>query len=74
MSLTKEDIIRLRDNGEQTTVQFKERVTRDNKYDVACEMVALSNAHGGLIVIGINDKTGVINPLSFSKTQETTNF
>lgn len=30
MSLTKEDIIRLRDNGEQTTVQFKERVTRDN--------------------------------------------
>lgn len=31
MSLTKEDIIRLRDNGEQSTVQFKERVTRDNK-------------------------------------------
>ena len=74
MSLTKEDIIRLRDNGEQTTVQFKERVTRDNKYDVACEMVALSNAHGGLIVIGINDKTGVVNPLSFSETQETTNL
>ena len=74
MSLTKEDIIRIRDNGEQTTVQFKERVTRDNKYDVACEMVALSNAHGGQIVIGINDKTGVINPLSFSETQETTNL
>ena len=74
MSLTKEDIIRIRDNGEQTTVQFKERVTRDNKYDVACEMVALSNAHGGQIVIGINDKTGVINPLSFSETQVTTNL
>lgn len=74
MSLTQEDIIRIRDNGEQTTVQFKERVTRDNKYDVACEMAALSNAHGGMIIIGINDKTGAINPLSFSELQETTNL
>ncbi len=51
--MTKEDIIRLRDKAEQTRVQFfdkrsgkvqfKERVTRDNKYDVSCEMVAQSN-------------------------------
>ncbi len=38
--MTKEDILRLRDTAEQTKVQFKERVTRDNKYDVSCEMVA----------------------------------
>ena len=38
--MTKEDILRLRDTAEQTRVQFKERVTRDNKYDVSCEMVA----------------------------------
>lgn len=55
--MTKEDILKLRDTAEQTRVQFKERVTRDNKYDVSCEMVALSNSRGGMIVVGIDDKT-----------------
>ena len=72
--MTKEDILRLRDTAEQTKVQFKERVTRDNKYDVSCEMVAQSNYRGGMIVVGIDDKTGRINPLSFQEVQETTNF
>ena len=47
--MTKEDILRLRDTAEQTRVQFKERVTRDNKYDVSCEMVAQSNYQSSLI-------------------------
>ena len=64
----------LRDSAEQTRVQFKERVTRDNKYDVSCEMVAQSNTHGGMIVVGIDDKNGVMNPLSFQEAQETTNL
>ena len=72
--MTKEDILRLRDTAEQTRVQFRERVTRDNKYDVSCEMVAQSNSHGGMIVVGIDDKTGLINPLSFVEVQETTNL
>ena len=72
--MTKEDILRLRDTAEQTRVQFKERVSRDNKYDVSCEMVAQSNSHGGMIVVGIDDKTGRINPLSFVEVQETTNL
>ena len=72
--MTKEDILRLRDTAEQTRVQFKERVTRDNKYDVSCEMAAQSNSRGGMIVIGIDDKTGRINPLSFVEVQETTNL
>ena len=72
--MTKEEILKLRDKAEQTRVQFKERVTRDNKYDVSCEIVAQSNSHGGLIVVGINDKTGHINPLSFQEVQETTNL
>ena len=41
--MTKEDILRLRDTAEQTRVQFKERMTRDNKYDVSCEMVVQSS-------------------------------
>lgn len=72
--MTKEDILRLRDTAEQTKVQFKERVTRDNKYEVSCEMVAQSNSRGGMIVVGIDDKTGRINPLSFQEVQETTNL
>ena len=72
--MTKEEIFKLRDTAEQTRVQFKERVTRDNKYDVSCEMVAQSNYHGGMIVVGIDDKTGRINPLSFQEVQETTNL
>ncbi len=70
--MTIEEIIRLRDNGEQTTVQFKERISAANKYDIGCEMVALSNTQGGIIIIGINDKTGALNPLSYTEIQETT--
>ena len=63
--MTQEEIFKLRDSAEKTRVQFKERITRDNKYDVSCEMVALSNSHGGYVVVGIDDKTGVVNPLSW---------
>ena len=72
--MTKEEIFRLRDSAEQTRVQFKERVTRDNRYDVSCEMVAQSNFHGGYIVVGLDDKTGRVNPLSYQEVQETTNL
>ena len=68
--MTKEDIQKLRDHCEVTKVQFKERIT--DKYDVGCEMVAFCNSHGGQLVIGINDKTGVMNPLSYQEVQETT--
>ena len=37
-------------------------------------MVAFCNSHGGQLVIGINDKTGVMNPLSYQEVQETTNM
>lgn len=72
--MTKEGIFKLRDSAEQTRVQFKERVTRDNRYDVSCEMVAQSNSHGGMIVVGIDDKTRRMNPLSYQEVQETTNL
>ncbi len=68
--MTKGDIQKLRDHCEVTKVQFKERIT--DKYDVGCEMVAFCNSHGGQLVIGINDKTGVMNPLSYQEVQETT--
>lgn len=58
--------------GEVSGVQFKERVL--DKYDIGCEMVAFSNAHGGKLVIGVADKTGAINALSYAEAQETINL
>ncbi len=58
--------------GEVSNVQFKERIL--DRYDIGCELVAFSNAHGGKLVIGVKDKTGEVNALSYSEVQETTNL
>ena len=58
--------------GEVSGMQFKERIL--DKYDIACELVAFSNSHGGKLVVGIKDKTGETNALSYSEVQETTNL
>ncbi|EES69325.1 RNA-binding domain-containing protein [Bacteroides thetaiotaomicron] len=65
------DIIQQIKSGEVSKVQFKERLL-DN-YDIGCELVAFSNARGGTLVIGVKDKTGSINSLSYQEVQETTN-
>ena len=70
--MTTEDILRLRNLGEASKVQFKERIL--DKYDIGCELVAMSNFRGGQLVIGIHDKTGEFNPLSYAEVQETTNM
>lgn len=67
-----DDILEQIKAGEVSGVQFKERAL--DKYDIACEIVAFSNAHGGKLVVGVNDKTGKINALSYSEVQETTNL
>ena len=69
MDMTLEEILGLRDMAEHTGVQFKERVTKENKSEVAAEMVAMSNTRGGMVVVGIDDKTGRLNPLSYKETQ-----
>ena len=67
-----DDILKLIKAGEVSGVQFKERIL--DKYDIACELVAFSNSHGGKLVVGIKDKTGETNALSYSEVQETTNL
>lgn len=66
------DILKKIKAGEVSGVQFKERIL--DKYDIACELVAFSNSHGGKLVVGIKDKTGDPNALSYSEVQETTNL
>jgi len=73
--MREQDILRLRDLAEAGQVQFKERiVSKEDKYDIGCEMVAFSNSRGGRLIIGINDKSGHINALSYQELQETTNL
>lgn len=73
--MTEKETLQLRDLAEAGQVQFKERITnKEDKYDIGCEMVAFSNSRGGRLVIGINDKSGEINALSYMELQETTNL
>lgn len=72
--MNKEDILKYGQLGEDTRIQLKERIFKDDKYDISCELVALSNSKGGDLVIGINDKNGNTNPLSYIEVQETTNL
>jgi ATP-dependent DNA helicase RecG len=62
-----EALLKLIAGGETSRLQFKEDVT--HAVSIAQEMVAFSNSKGGLLVIGINDKTGEVTGLSFSAIQ-----
>ena len=62
------DIIR---KGESGKVQFKERMPHIS--GMAHEMIAFSNSEGGMIIFGVNDKTGDLNGLSFSEIAKLNN-
>ena len=64
------DILKQIKAGEVSGVQFKERIL--DKYDIACELIAFSNSHGGKLVVGIKDKTGETNAtfMNNDKAQE----
>jgi len=55
--------------GESSKVQFKERMPHPDS--LAHELIAFSNSKGGIIIFGVNEKTGELNGLSFSEIQQT---
>lgn len=63
------ELIELIQKGESSSVQFKERLPHQDS--LAQEMAAFSNSTGGLIIIGVNDKTGALNGLSYDEIQST---
>lgn len=63
------ELLDLIQKGESSVVQFKVRV--NDAYKVGTEMVAFSNTKGGLIIIGIDDRTGDIQGLSFEEIAQT---
>lgn len=54
--------------GETSKVQFKREI--DSKDSIAAEMIAFSNARGGKIFFGVEDKTGKITGLSIEQIQD----
>ena len=70
--MTSEQIQQIISQGESTTVQFKERI--DDAYRVGTEMVAFCNSLGGSLIVGVHDKTGALNGLSFEEIQKTNNM
>lgn len=67
--MTKEELDNIILHSEVSQVQFKERI--DDNYNIGAEFVAFSNSRGGRLLIGVRDKTGEMNPLSYDETQDT---
>lgn len=57
--------------GETSKVQFKLMFSTPKQ--IAEEMVAFANSKGGMIVFGVEDKTGQIVGLSFGEIQKLSN-
>lgn len=60
--MTPEYVRDLLSKGETSSIQFKSNIR--NEHGIAQEMVAFSNAKGGTILIGVDDKTWEIVGLS----------
>lgn len=63
------ELLNLIQKGESSVVQFKVRI--NDAYKIGTEMVAFSNTKGGSIIIGVDEKTGDINGLSFEEIADT---
>lgn len=57
--------------GETSKVQFKREL--DNQDKVAAEMIAFSNSKGGIMLFGVEDKTGNIVGLDYESLQNVSN-
>jgi predicted HTH transcriptional regulator len=56
--------------GETSKVQFKQEMD-DDKF--AAEMIAMSNSKGGIILVGVKDKTGEVIGLTYDQLQSYNN-
>jgi predicted HTH transcriptional regulator len=67
-NMTEQELLKIISGGESSKVQFKEHLPRIES--IAHEIIALSNTRGGVIIFGVNDKTGDITGLSFEEIRE----
>ena len=66
--MNEHEIQKIISGGESSKIQFKERLPHSDR--LAHEIIAFSNSKGGLIIFGVNDKTGELNGLSFNEIRE----
>ena len=62
------ELLDLINSGETSKVQFKEKI--DSPDSLAAEIVAMSNSYGGLILVGVKDRTGEIAGLTYDELQK----
>lgn len=65
------ELLSIISSGETSKIQFKERL--ENQDGFAAEMIAMANSKGGIIILGVKDKTGEIAGLDYSDLQSTGN-
>ncbi|AEF80157.1 RNA-binding domain-containing protein [Leadbettera azotonutricia] len=68
IAMNEQELLAIIQGGESSKVQFKERLPHLDT--LAHELIAFSNSQGGIILFGINDKTGKLNGLSFAEIQQ----
>lgn len=69
--MNQEELLKTIKQGETSKVQFKQKL--EHKDAIAAEMIAFANSKGGVILFGIEDKTGAIIGLDYQQLQETGN-
>ena len=62
------ELLEIIKGGESSKVQFKERLSHSDS--IVQELIAFSNSKGGIIIFGVNDRTGELNGLSFGEIQQ----
>ncbi len=62
------ELLEIIGSGETSKVQFKR--TLDNQDSFAAEMIAMSNSKGGIILVGVEDKSGKIVGLDYTELQK----
>ena len=68
------ELLNLLNGGESSLIQFKREIRAKQSGDIAAEMVAMSNFEGGLIIIGVDDKTGDVIGLNFKEIETVNNL
>jgi len=67
--MTAEELLETTRLGETSKVQFKLKF--DNQEKIAAEMIAFANSRGGILLFGVEDKTGRIEGLDYKAIQST---
>jgi len=61
-------VLELISQGESTLVQFKQQI--NDVHSISKEIVAFANTKGGIIIVGVEDKTGGLRGLSYVEIEK----